>query len=184
VTTTNLEAFSISHAAILNGTTGLEETWGGFYGVREGSIAVDMGDFNNEGDDAVLSTWFWFNYAEVTVTAGYVPFSLISNVTGVTLTSSGANPNEQFDLPLWTLNSLNIPNRPMLIRMPSKDSNGLVRKMDILLYKCQFKPIAFDGPRYKDGLLVNYSCRALISATNEKGQALTDSAIGRLVSHI
>jgi hypothetical protein len=69
------EAFSVSHAAILNGTTGAEEA--DIYGVREGSVSVDSDSYDNTGDDAVLSNWFWFNYAEVTISSGYVPFNVI-----------------------------------------------------------------------------------------------------------
>lgn len=180
--TKNFEGFSISHAAILNGTTGVDETWGDIYGVREGSVAVDIASYDNTGDDFVLSTWYWFNFATVTVTAGYVPFELIANLTGVTLTSSGTAPNDTYSLPLWTAETLNQPTRPMLIRVPSKDSAGVIRIMDIILYKVQFQPFGFDGPHYKDGLLLNYSGRALISSTDEKGTVLSDRAVGRLVN--
>lgn len=181
--TRTYEGFSISHAAILNGTSGLEESWGDIYGIREGSIEVDTDSYDNTGDDAVLSTWYWFNYATVTIQAGYVPFELVQQLTGVTMSSSGAAPNDYVHLPMWNEASLNQPRRPMLIRVPSKDSDGAVRKMDFILYRVQFEPFSFDGPTYKDGLLLNYSGRALLSDKDEKGNTLADRAIGRLIVH-
>jgi hypothetical protein len=174
------EGFSVSHAAILNGTTGLEESWGDIYGIREGSLDVDTDSYDNTGDDAVLSTWFWFNYATVTVAGGYVPFELIQQLTGATMTSSGSAPNDYYSLPLWNETSLNQQTRPMVIRVPSKDSAGTTRVFDFILYKVQFEPISFDGPSYKDGLLLNYNGRALMSDVSETGAALSDRAIGRM----
>jgi hypothetical protein len=70
----------------------------------------------------------------------------------------------------------------VLIRVPSKDSLGAVRTMDIILYRVQFQPIAFDGPNYKDGLVLNYTGRAVLSTVDETGDDLTERAIGRLVN--
>lgn len=170
------EAFSVSHAAILNGATGAEAA--DIYGVREGSVSVDSDSYDNTGDDAVLSNWFWFNYAEVTISSGYVPFNVISLLTGAPVTSTG----DTWSMPLWTQSSLNQPNRPVLIRVPSKDSAGDVRTMDIVLFRVQFMPIAFDGPTYKDGLVLNYSGRAVVSPVDEAGVALPEKAIGRLLN--
>jgi hypothetical protein len=183
------EGFSISHAAILNGTTGAEETAGDIYGVREGSLEPDQDSYDNTGDDAVLSTWYWFNFATVTIQAGFVPFELIALLTGDTLVSSGAAPNDYYSLPLWSEASLNQARRPMLIRVPSKDNDGVIRQMDFILYSVQFQPFSFDGPSYKNGLLLNYSGRALLSTKDEKGATLTlathgaTKAIGRLVNY-
>lgn len=180
----NVEGFSISHAAILNGTTGAEEAAGDLYGVRSGSLEVDMDEYDNAGDDAVLSSWVWFNFATVTVELGYIPFTAVALLTGASITSSGNQPNDFYNLPLWEQGSLNQPTRPLLIRIPSKDSDGGIRTLDIVLYRCQFKPMGFDGPTYKDGLMASYSAKALISTTTETGSALTGDrrAIGRLVS--
>ncbi len=178
--TTTFEGFSISHAAILNASTGLDETWGDIYGVSEGSLEADTDSFDNTGDDVVLSTWMWFNYATVTITGGYVPFTTIANLAGTTVTSSGTAPSDTYSVPLWNKASLNQPTRPMRIRVPSKDSAGVVRNMDFILYKVQFEPISFDGPSYKDGLKINYSGKALMSSADEKGGALADPAVGRI----
>ncbi len=172
------EAFSISHAAILNGSTGAELA--DIYGVREGSVSVDSDSYDNTGDDAVLSNWFWFNYAELTVSSGFVPFDVISLLTGAPVTSTG----DVWSMDLWTEDSLNQPSRPVLIRVPSKDSAGAVRVMDIVLFRVQFQPISFDGPTYKDGLVLNYSGRAVVSPVDETGTALVGGkkAIGRLIN--
>ena len=176
------EGFSVSHAVILNGTTGAEETNGDIYGVREASLEVDIDSYDNTGDDAVLSTWYWFNFATVTVQAGYVPFDLLALIAGDTVTSSGTAPNDYYNVPLWSEGSLNQPRRPLLIRVPSKDSLGVVRIFDFILYSVQFEPFGFDGPTYKDGLLLNYSGRALLSSKDEAGVTLSERAIGRLVN--
>jgi len=177
---TTFEGFSVSHAAILDGTTGAETA--DIYGIREGSIEVDTDSFDNTGDDTILSTWNWFNFATVSITSGYIPFSLISTLSGATLTSSGTGAATQYSLPLWNESSLNMPPHPVLIRVPSKDTSGASRTMDFVLYKVQFEPISFDGPSYKDGLVLNYSGKALMSDKDEKGGALTDRAIGRMIN--
>jgi hypothetical protein len=98
-----VEAFSVSHAQVLNGS----QTWmdavvaaaaasDDIYGVNEASLDVDDDDFDNEGDDSVLSTWAWFNYADVSVQAGYLSFDLLANITGrpVEVIAAGAAVNE------------------------------------------------------------------------------------------
>lgn len=182
MSTTIVEGFSLSHAAILDGATGAEAVDGDIYGIRSGTIEVDSDSYDNTGDDSVLSVWFWFNYANVSIQSGYVPFKTIAMLSGTTVASSGTTPNDYFSTPLWQEDSLNTPTRPMLIRVPSKDSAGAVRTLDFVLYKVQFQPISFDGPSYKDGLLLNYNGRALMSSTDERGVALSKRAIGRLVS--
>lgn len=180
--TPTYESFSLSHAAILNAATGLEELDGDIYGINSGSIEADTDSYDNTGDDAILSTWFWFNYANITVQAGYVPFKLIALLSGESITSSGSAPNDYYSIPMYTEDSLNQPPRPMLIRMPSKDEDGAIRLFDAILYKVQFQPFSFDGPAYKDGLKLNYSGRALLSNKDEKGTTLSKKAIGRLIS--
>ncbi len=185
MSSTTVEGFSLTHAAIL-GANGAEETFGDIYGVRTGTIAVDTGNYDNTGDDAVLSSWFWFNFATVTVQAGYVPFSTIALLAGSTISSSGdpATNSDSYSLPLWEETSLNQPSRPMLVRVPAKDQDGLIRTLDFFLYKVQFGPFNFDGPAYKSGLLLNYTGRAVMSSKDEKGAALPGGkrAIGRLLN--
>jgi len=181
------EGFSISNAAILAstdgvGTTGVPEAWGDIYGVRQGSISVDQSSYDNTGDDFVLSTWFWFNFANISIQSGYVPFDTIAALSGATQTSSGSGSSDYYSLPLWQEDALNQPTRPMIISVPSKDSAGVSRQLDFILYKVQFQPFNFTGPQYKDGLLIDYSGRALISDKNERGQTLAKKAIGRLVN--
>lgn len=184
-----VEGFSLSHAAILNGSTGLEEEFGDIYGIRSGSLELDQDSYDNTGDDAILSTWFWANRANITVQSGYVPFQTIALLSGSHIDSSGTGASETFSLPLWEERQMNTQPRPMLIRVPSKDKTGVVRRLDFVLYKVQFSPFSFDGPAYKEGLLLNYQGTALFSDTDEKGQPVVDSvtglptkAIGRLLS--
>jgi len=177
------EGFSLSHAAILSGTTGAEAAT--VYGVRNGTISTDQGNFENTGDDVVLSEHFWINFANVTIEEGFIPFSTIGLITGNVVSSSGASPNDYYAIPLWTLSSMNQVTQPLAIRVPSKDSGGIVRTLDFVLYRCQFQPFNFTGPSYKTGLSCAIAGRALFSTVNEVGGALPASypqSIGRLVS--
>jgi hypothetical protein len=182
VTDQVVEGFSLTHAAILDGSTGAEEVDGDIYGVRSGTIAVDTGNYDNTGDDSVLSSWFWFNFATVTVQSGYLPFTTIALLAGSTITSSGAGVTDYYSLPLYEETSLNQPPRPMLIRVPAKDKDGVIRTLDFVLYRVQFGPFSFDGPSYKSGLLLSYTGRAVMSDKDETGTALPRRAIGRLVN--
>jgi hypothetical protein len=178
--TTIIEGFSVSHAAILNGTTGAETA--DVYGIREGTLDVDTDSYDNTGDDAVLSSWSWINFATLSIKSGFIPLEVVALLSGTTLTSTGSDAATAYTLPLWNTKSMNQAARPVLIRVPSKDSTGTPRNFDIVLYKVQFSPITFDGPTYKDGMALNYGGKALMSDKDEKGVALTEKAIGRLVS--
>lgn len=175
-----VEGFSLSHCAVLDGTTGAETA--DIYGVREASIEVDTDSFDNTGDDAVLSSWQWFNFATLSVKSGYLPMELAALLAGSTIASSGTAGSETFSMPLWNQNSLNTPTRPVLVRIPSKDETGKVRTLDVVLFKVQFAPISLEGPSYKDGLVTSYSGKAVMSKVDEKGGALTEASIGRIVS--
>lgn len=187
---TPFEGFSLSHAAILNGTTGAEGAT--VYGVRNGTISTDQGNFENTGDDVVLSEHFWINFANVTIEEGYIPMSTLAAITGTTVTSSGAAGADYYAIPLWTLASMNQITQPLAIRVPSKDAGGQIRTLDFVLYRVQFQPFNFTGPSYKTGLSCSIAGRALFSTVNEVGMSLpaayggssstAGSAIGRLVS--
>lgn len=183
-----IEGFSLSHAAILDGSTGAEVA--DIYGIREGTIEVDSDSYDNTGDDGVLSTWQWFNFATLTVQSGFLPLELASLLSGSTLNVSGDEPegnapdSQTYSMPLWNEASLNVAPRPVLIRVPSKTSGGQARVLDLVLYKVQFGPLSIDGPSYKDGLLVSYSGKAVMSDTNEVGDVLPDRSIGRIISRV
>lgn len=179
------EGFSVSHAAILDGTQSAEDVASeldDIYGVRDAGIAVNDGNYDNTGDESVLSSWFWFNYAELTVKSGYIPFSTVALLTGADLTSTSAADGWTVNLPLWEVRSMNQPVRPVLVRVPSKDAAGNVRTMDFVLYRVQFQPLKFTGPTYKTGLEMDYGGRALTSTVDETGTPLAHRAIARLVN--
>jgi hypothetical protein len=183
------EGFSLSHAQILDGTTDFLSALASedldVYGVDDGSLDPDTSDFDNEGDDAVLSSWQWLNFATVGVKAGYVSFPLIAKMTGQSISSSGSGAGIVYGMDLWHEDSMNVASRPMLLRMPSKDRDGKVRSLTIGLFKVTFAPITFDGPTYKDGLKVHYGGKCLMSPTDEKGALFTDGKkrVGKLISH-
>lgn len=177
-----IEGFSLSHCAVLDGETGAEVA--DIYGVREATIEVDTDSYDNNGDDAILSSWQWFNFATLSVTSGYLPMEVAALLANTTITEGGTTPNLTHSMPLWSQNSLNTPTRPVLVRIPSKDSTGAVRTMDVVLFKVQFAPLTLEGPSYKDGLVTSYSGKAVMSSVDEKGVALVEPSIGRIVSHV
>jgi hypothetical protein len=183
-----VEAFSLSRVAILDGTTGLEETDGRLYTVNSATIELDADSFDNVGDDLIRSTWNWGNRGNLSVQGGYIPFRTLSLIYGLTTVSSGSGADQVFSQLLWERKSMNPVPRPVLIRMPSRDAAGIARNLDIILFKVQFAPITFDGPAYKDGLKINYTGQALFSDVDEVGDPVLDSsgnatdAIGRIVS--
>lgn len=177
-----VEGFSVSHVAILDGTTGAEEVDGDIYGVRDASLEVDADSFENTGDDSVLSTWDWMNFATVSVTSGFLPFDMISLIYGYTVVESGVAPDDYYTLPLWDEGDTNISARPLLIRVPSRDKDGVSRVLDIVLFKCFFSSIAFEGPSYKEGLTISYTARAVLSDVDETGASLPSRRVGKLIS--
>lgn len=186
-----IEGFSLSHAEVLDGTKTFLEAAAAqaavgydIYGVNDSSIDPDTGDYENEGDDRIMSVWSYFNYADLAVQAGYMSFPLIATLTGQTISSSGSGANVVYGLDLWHEDSFNVKPRPMLCRVPSRDNEGTPRSLLIGLYSVNFRPITFDGPSYKDGLKVNYAGRALQSRVDEKGVPFPDgkARAGRLLS--
>lgn len=173
------EAFSVSHAAVLNGTTGAESA--DIYGIREGTLDVDSDSFDNTGDDTTLSTWQWVNFANLSISSGYIPLEVYTALSGTNLASSGTGSTATWSVPLWNESAANQPTLPVKLRIPSKDAAGSPRLFDIVLYRVQFAPIAFEGPSFKDGLVVNYTGKAMMSNYDEKGAVLSERAIGRLI---
>lgn len=176
----NDEAFSLIAASILNGTTGAEAQ--PIYGIRTGTLSANISQYDNTGNDRVLSHWVWSDYATVTIESGYIPWPMYANITGTSITSSGTAGADYYALPLWDYNSLNQPTQSMRLRSASKDSLGQVRTFDMILYKVQFNPINFTGPAYKTGLTFSCSGTALYSQFDEAGNTLTNLCIGRIVS--
>jgi hypothetical protein len=183
-----VEAFSLSHVAILDGTTGLDALDGDVYGVNSASIELDADSFDNVGDDLIRSTWNWGNRGNLSVQAGYLSFNNLASIYGIPVISSGAGNAQTFSMLAWERKSMNPAPKPVLIRMPSRDKFGISRNLDIILFRVQFAPFTFDGPAYKDGLKINYTGQALFSDVDEKGVTVRDSAgnpteaIGRIFS--
>lgn len=176
-----IEGFSVSRAAILDGSTGAETAQ--IYGCRSGTLDIDSDSFDNTGDDQVLSTWQWFNFATVTIESGFLPIALIALITGATVTSSGTAPNDWWSMPIWNAGALNQIKRPLLLRCPARSTTVANRFIDFVVYQVQFAPIKLDGPKYKDGLVCSYSGKCLMSSVDEKGVALPEKSIGRIVYH-
>lgn len=185
-----VEAFSLSHATVLDGATTFLDAlaaasvdWD-IYGVNEASLEPDTDSYDNEGDDVVLSNWAWLNSADLTVQAGYMSFPLIASLTNRPIESSTFGSKNLFGIDLWHEDSMNVPPRPGLLKMPAKDSDGNAADLIIGLYKIGFNPITFDGPAYKDGLKVNYDGKAMYSLVDEVGNPFADGKrrVGRLLA--
>lgn len=188
---TNYEGFSVSHAQILDGTQTFVEALAAqaldgldFYGVKESSLSPDLGSFDNEGDNRIMSTWNWFNKADFHVQSGYVSFATIAKLTNQTISSTSVNGKTTLGLDLWHEDDMNVAPKPALVRIPSKDEFGNPADFVIGLYRIDFKPIQFDGPVYRDGLKVNYDGTATMSNFDEKGIRFPDgkSRVGRLLA--
>lgn len=183
-----VEAFSLSRVAVLDGVTGLEAVDGQLFSVNSASIELDADSFDNVGDDIIRSTWNWGNRGNLSVQGGFIPFRTLSKIYGIPTVSSGSGITQTFSMLAWERKSMNPVPVPVLIRMPSRDSTGFARNLDIILFRVQFAPFTLDGPAYKDGLKINYTGQALFSDTDEKGLPVLDGAglptqaIGRLVS--
>lgn len=294
-----VEAFSVTHAQVLDGTmsfldaalaTATDDDLD-VYGVDEASLSPDMGKWENEGDDAVLSRWNWLNFANVAIKGGFLSMPLLSfitkrpidvlnavaasvnemqtitlgaptagtyvlvwggqrttdlpfdatiaqiqsalealpaigvgnvlvagtaavptvtfqnrlagqdveliqvdssaltpaNAATVAETTAGVSAHDAaFGMDLWHEDDANTATLPGIIRMPSKDKYGAVRRLTIGLYAMQFEPVGLDGPKYKNGLKVSMNAVALKSAVDELGQPFPDGKrrVGRLLSHI
>ena len=182
-----VEAFSISHASILTGSADIgaaspEETYGDIYGVDTGTITVTVGTYKNTGDDVVKSVWKYIEDAEVSIRGGFIPFDLINLLTGATISSSGSGDSLRWDLPFWEKAWNNIAPKPVLVKCPSKDSDGNVRDFYIVLYKVYFGDFSIEGLGYKDGVKISYNGTAVMSSVNEAGDTITRESIGRFVS--
>lgn len=183
------EAFSVSDVRIMDGSKTFEEevtTPAGtdIYGVRNASLEADVGDYDNVGDDAILASWRWFNKATLTVVAGYISFVALAKLTGAQAGSAGSGSAVAFSFDLWSEDQMNIAPCPVMLTCPAKDSDGVVRKLLIGLYKVQFGPLQITGPAYKEGLTVSYVGTVLMSLKDEKGVALSPATntVGRLIS--
>jgi hypothetical protein len=190
--TTTFEGFSVTHAQILDGSQTFQEAALAtsvsddldIYGVAESSISPNADKFTNEGDDGELSIWNWVNDADLSIRSGYLSMPLIAKLTGQNISSSGSGSSVIFWQDLWHEDSFNIAPRPMIVVMPSRDKNGVPRRLVLGLYHVDFKPVMFTGPVYRDGLKTNYDGTALPSRLDEKGVAFADGKkrFGRVIS--
>src|SRR5882672_3605918 len=134
MSTSTVEGFSITHAQILDGATDAYSVanappFGDFYGVDNGTLNPNTGTYDNQGDNRILSSWSFFNYADLTIETGYLDFPTYSQIYGDTFTSSGTSPNDWYRMPLWSESSLNPGPRPVLLRTLGRDSLGAPRTL-------------------------------------------------------
>ena len=61
----------------------------------DGSLDLTGNSYDNTGDDQVLSSWSWINFATVSIKSGYIPLSVIALLAAVAVVScipGGAAP--------------------------------------------------------------------------------------------
>ena len=172
------EGFSITHAQVLDGATAFAAAAStealDIYGVDQASMNPQFDEYDNEGDDDILSTWSYLKFVDLDIRGGYFSFPLITTLTGAAVTSSGANAGIKYEQELWHEDSTNVAPKPVLLRALAKDSDGTPCRVDLGFYRALFKPITFVGPKYKDGLKIGYMARALKSRKDEAGVAFVD----------
>lgn len=188
------EAFSITHAQILDGEMSFVEAALAtepvaddldIYGVNNASLEPNSDSYENEGDDDVLSIWRWLTNADLTLQQGYMSLPLLARISKTPIETEDEGADTQFGMDLWHEDTVNAPPLPVILRMPSRDKKGNPRTATIGLYRVQFAPFGLDGPAYKDGLKVNLSGTALKSLWDEKGEPFADGKkrVGRILSH-
>lgn len=193
--TPQIEVFSLSHAQVLDGASTFANVINALaadgsaldiYGVSDGKLTAKNSQFENKGDDAILSVWNWLDNADLAVEAGYFSFNLINTITGQTVTSSGAGATQLFSVDIWHQDTLNVTPRPVLLVSPAKDSAGNVRRFFICLYRVNFAPITFTGPTYKDGLRISYGGQAVATNLDEQGNAFSDGKkhVAKVISQV
>jgi len=175
-----VEGFTVTHAQVLDGTTNAltvttgDSSWGDFYGIEDASLSPTFESYENKGDDTVLSRWNSVDFVEIAIKQGYFSFPFMAGLTGIATFSSTIGSAVMFRQPLWHEDALNVADRPVLLRMRSKDTESNIRRLDVVLYKVQFKPISFTGPKYRDGLKIDWTGSALQSTTDELGVTFSD----------
>ena len=178
----NVTAFSLSHAAILDGTTAAELA--DLFGVNEGSLELETDTYERTGDDKILSTNRWITKGTLSLKSNYIPMDLMAKIYGTPVVSGAGGLTMQ----LWTEKSMNIAPRPVVVEAPGETEDGVPTKMKFVLYKVKFGQITFDQfLSYKEGLAISLEGDALLSEKDELGATFADLAtmgarIGKIVS--
>lgn len=176
----NVTSFSLSHAAILDGTTAAEAA--DLYGVNDGSLELESDSYERTGDDRILSTTRWITKGTLSLKSNYIPLDMVALLYGTPVVSGA----EGLSMQLWTEKSMNIAPRPVLVQAPGEDEDGNPLTIKIILYKVKFGQFSFDQfMSYKEGLAISFDGDALLSEKDELGAEFTDglgARIGKLVS--
>lgn len=176
----NVTSFSLSHAAILDGTTAAEVA--DLYGVNDGSLEIETDSAEITGDDRIMSTARWVNKATISLKSNYIPFDLMALLYNTPVVSGA----EGLSMQLWTEKSMNVAPRPVLVQAPGEDQDGNPFTMKFVLYKVRFGPISIDSfMSYKEHLAISFDGDALLSEKDELGAAFTDNLgarIGKIVA--
>jgi hypothetical protein len=172
------EGFSITHAGVL--LPGLTQQQGKLYAVRSAQISPQWVTTVTQMDDQVVNVWNAPGSVQVTIQGGFMPWGVLADIMGTSVTSSGLTPLDYYALPLFQQKVS--AQLPLVIRASARDAAGNQRQIQFVAYAAQFGSIAFDGPVYKNGLTVSYTVTLLLSSQDETGQVLPDRAYGRVMS--
>ena len=171
----NVTAFSLSHAAILDGSTPAELA--DLFGVNEGSLELESDSYERTGDDKILSTTRWITKGTLSLKSNYIPLDLMAVLYGTPVVSGAEGRTMQ----LWTEKAMNIAPRPVVVKAPGETDAGVPITMKFVLYKVKFGQITFDQfLSYKEGLAISLEGDALLSDKDELGQAFTDNLGARI----
>lgn len=171
------DGFSIQEAIILTGVGFADDP---FYGVESAAFTVDTGSFDLNADDVPIGQQNWINSVEITVTGGYIPFTLLQTMYGSAVTSSGTSPNDYYSVPLWAADGLNRLSFPVLLKVQARRAgSNTLRVLQLILYRVRFDAMQLTGPVYKDGLKCSWRGKAFLSSFDEQGNALAEPAYGR-----
>lgn len=173
-----LGGFGVERAAIIDPATGLEAALGQLYGVRAGTLAVDVNTADITGDDVILDTWKSINKGTLSITSGYISFQTWAKMSSSNLKSTGLTGGALLEAPFLEERQLNVASMPVLLRVKARTASGKPRYLHIVLFKVNFAPIHFDGPNFQAGLNVNYDGDVLMSDTDENGDPVVDSVTG------
>lgn len=175
------EGFSVSSVALLD-SAGDPDPAGVLPGVQSAGWEPEVETFDEFSNDILIGVWHDVRRVSFSVEAGFVSLGAWGRITGSPVEQSSL-PGEfgyMATVPLYERGASNGATIPVRVTIPAKDSEGVVHEALVTMFAVKFQPPRLSGASYKSGLTVAYEGTVLLSDTDERGQALTRPAFGRL----